>query len=412
MCSNHLDDLREEIKSTRQYVDVEENIFRRFLHPERTTKVNLPIMLDNGKVVNYTGYRCQYDGARGPHKGGIRFNPNVSEEEVEALAGRMSLKCAAVDLPFGGAKGGVDCNPNELSRCEKKQVSRRYTQKISNMIGPKKDIPAPDMGTDAEVMGWIMDTYSINQSYTVPGVVTGKPINLGGTVGRSTATGDGIGIITDKVFNYIGEEKKNKKVAVQGFGNVGSVTARELDDLGMDIVAVSNKHGGIYNPEGLNLDKISNDNLTEGLPKDVSKITNEELLTLDVDLLIPAAVGRVLTEENADDIDADVIIEGANGPTTPEADRILNEREKIIVPDIIANAGGVIVSYLEWVQNFSYMTWRKDRVRSELDRKLSKSFKEMMNKSEEIKSDSLRKATLAVSIQRIHNTHKNRGLYP
>lgn len=407
--SSPLDNLRSDIKDVREYVDAEENIFERFLHPERTVKVNIPIMLDDGSVVNYNGYRCQYDGARGPHKGGIRFHPDVDEDEVEALAGRMALKCAAVDLPYGGAKGGVDCNPNELSRAERQQVARRYTQKMEDIIGPSRDIPAPDMGTGSQEMGWIMDTYSMRHSNNIQGVVTGKPLNLGGTVGRETATGQGVKIIVNRVFDYINEDLENKTVAIQGFGNVGSVAARKLDKAGMNVVAVSNKHRALYNPDGLNVQSFGPQ--LEQKEK-ATVITNEELLELDVDVLIPAAIGRVITKENADNISADIIVEAANGPTTPQADEILHENKKLVVPDIIANSGGVIVSYLEWVQNFNYRTWTKERVNEELDKKISNSFFDLINKSEEISSSSLRDASITIAMQRIHDSHKNRGLHP
>lgn len=408
-----MENLTEEIKNVEDFVDIEYNIYNRLFKPEKTVKVNIPVMKDDGKVVNYNGYRCQYDGARGPHKGGIRFHPNVSEEEVESLAGRMSLKCAAVDLPFGGAKGGVNCDSNELSRKEKQKVSRRYAQKFSNIIGPKKDIPAPDMGTDSNVMGWIMDTYSINNSYTVPGVVTGKPINLGGTVGRDTATGDGIGIMADKISDYMDIDLRNSRVAIQGFGNVGSVTARQLHKRGMDVIAVSNKNGGLYNPDGLDVSSITiNEDGSLDCRDEFTRITNENLLELDVDFLIPAAIGDVLNKNNADSIEADIIIEAANGPTTPEADKIFNEKDKIIIPDILANSGGVIVSYLEWVQNFNYFKWKKERVDNRLNMKLSAGFEDMINTVEDINSSSFRDAVITIAVQRIHNAHKNRGLFP
>lgn len=411
-----LENLREEIESVKEYTNVEENIFNRIKYPEKTVKLTLPVMMENGEVVNFEGYRCQYDGARGPYKGGIRYHPDVSEKEVESLAGRMSLKCAVVDLPYGGAKGGVKCNPKEISRQEKKNITRRYAQKIEEIIGPRSDIPAPDMGTDSEVMGWFMDTYSMSKGYTVPGVVTGKPVNLGGTLGRTEATGTGVSIMTKNLYNYMDEDLQDKKVAIQGFGNVGSVTAKRLDGMGMDVVAVSDVHGAIYKPNGLKTSKVEKtveekSNITKH--KNGQEITNEELLELnDIDLLIPAAIGNVITKKNVDNIKADKIIEAANGPTTPEADQILREKEKVVLPDVISNAGGVIVSYLEWVQNFNFSTWDEKRVHTKLEKRMNKAFRNMIMKNKSIESDSLRDAVLAIGVQRIHDAHKGRGLFP
>lgn len=416
MGNSHLKNLRKELKNVKEYVSVEDNIFNRLKYPEKTVKVTLPVMMDDGSVKNFEAYRCQYDGARGPYKGGIRYHPEVSEQEVESLAGRMSLKCAVVDLPYGGAKGGVKCNPKELSRQERKNLTRRYAQKIEPIIGPQKDIPAPDMGTDSEIMGWFMDTYSMSVGHTVPGVVTGKPINLGGTLGRESATGTGLSMLVKNLFNHLNIDMKGKSVAIQGFGNVGSVTAKKLDEFGFNIVGVSNVNGGIYDENGLDVNKIeklvksNNSKIIDY--NGVEEITNNELLTSDVDLLVPAAIGNVITEENAYDIKADIVAEAANGPTTPSADDILHQNRTMVLPDILANSGGVTVSYLEWVQNFNYFTWDLERVNNRLEERMTKAFENMMRKHNNIESDSLRDAVLSIGVQRMHNAHKGRGLFP
>jgi glutamate dehydrogenase (NAD(P)+) len=412
---DELENLREEINNVKEYVNVEENIFERLKHPEKTVKVTLPVMMENGEVKNFEGYRCQYDGARGPYKGGIRYHPNVSEKEIEALAGRMSLKCAVVDLPYGGAKGGVKCNTKDLSRQEKKNVTRRYAQKMESIIGPEKDIPAPDMGTGSEIMGWFMDTYSMSVGHTVPGVVTGKPINLGGTLGRQEATGTGISIIVKRLSEYLDMDISEQDIAIQGFGNVGSVSAKKIKNMGGNVVAVSDINGGLYNSNGLDIEKLFELRKQKGSIYNYekeNKISNNELLELDVDILIPAAIGNVITEENANNIKADIIIEAANGPTTPEADSILDEKGKIIIPDILSNSGGVIVSYLEWVQNFNYFTWDKERVQNRLEDRISCSFENMISKHNSIESDSFRDAIVSIGVERIHNAHKGRGLFP
>jgi glutamate dehydrogenase (NAD(P)+) len=413
---SYLDNLQSEIRSVEDYVDVEENIFERIQFPEKTVKVSLPVMMDNGEVRCFEGYRCHFDGARGPYKGGVRYHPDVNEDEVEALAGRMSLKCAVVNLPFGGAKGGVACDVKELSREEKQSLTRRYTQKMESLIGPKKDVPAPDMGTDETIMGWMMDTYSMSKGYSVPGVVTGKPLNIGGTLGRSRATGTGVGVVTESLMEYINHNLENKTVAIQGYGNVGSVAAEELHKKGAKVVALSNVHGGIYNPDGLNPIDISSrigpERKLSETANNFTEISNEELLELDVDILIPAAIGDVITQENADEIEADIIVEAANGPTTPEADGILKEKGTIILPDILANAGGVTVSYLEWVQNFNYFKWDEERVNNHLEERMKEAFYNSVEMYEEIDSKSLRDAVISIGVQRMHDSHKNRGLFP
>lgn len=414
---SELDDVREQMDNVKEIIDVEDNIFNRLKQPKKTLEVSLPIHMDDGSVKTFKGFRCQYDDARGPFKGGIRYHPNVTKDEVEALAARMTWKCGLVDIPYGGAKGGVICNTKNMSRSEVKKLTRRYTESIRDIIGPKRDIPAPDMRTNEQVMGWIMDTYSLLEGYTVPGVVTGKPVNIGGTVGRSKATGTGVSIVTQELFEYRDKPIENSSVAIQGFGNVGAVTAERLYDEGVKVVAVSDISGAVYNPEGLPIDELlelysNGQTLDEYTSPSVSHISNEELLTLDVDILIPAAVGNVINKQNADKIQANIIVEAANGPTTPKADAHLQTKNITIIPDILANSGGVIVSYLEWVQNFQYYSWNKSEVYSELDNKISSAFHETVETKKQTDAKTYRDAAYALSIQRVHDSHKSRGLFP
>lgn len=409
--SNPLENMRQQMDRVKDVIDVEENIYQRLKEPQKTTEVSLPVMMDDGNLEVFTGYRCQYDDARGPFKGGIRYHPSVSREEVQALAGWMTWKCAVVNIPYGGAKGGVICDTKNLSRQERKRLTRRYTEEIRDMIGPKKDVPAPDMNTGEQEMAWMMDTYSKMEGYTIPGVVTGKPINLGGTQGRARATGTGVSMVTKFALNHYGDELKGSDVAIQGFGNVGQVTAKELDKLGCNIVATSDVTGAIYNENGLDVQETSpkTDKIhsLEG-----EEITNEQLLTSNVDILIPAAIGNVITDENVRDIQAKYIIEAANGPISPEADEHLRTTDKIVIPDILANAGGVTVSYLEWVQNFQHYSWSEQEVHEKLEDQLITAAEEILSVKDELGLSSTRDAAYAVSLQRVHDAHKNRGLFP
>ena len=413
-----MENMRSQIESARQYVDTQDNIFERLKHPERTMKVSLPIMMDNGDVEVFTGYRCQYDGVRGPYKGGIRYHPSVTVEEVTALAGWMTWKNALVDLPYGGAKGGVVCNPKEMSRSELKRLTRRYTEGFRMLIGPQKDIPAPDVGTNPQIMAWIMDTYSMYEGYTVNGVVTGKPLQVGGTDGRIEATGRGVSITTREAFDYFGRDMDGAKVAIQGFGNVGSIAAYYIDRLGADIVGVSDSDGAIYNPDGLDVQSLidhTEDGIIREFPDHNGKsqeIENEDLLTLDVDVLIPAALENAIDSEIADKLEASMVIEAANGPTTQKGDEILVEREIPVIPDILTNAGGVIVSYLEWVQNFQQYSWDRQEVNEDLERRMVRSFSEVTDTYESIDTKSIRQAAYTVALQRLCDTQKWRGLFP
>lgn len=377
-------------------------------------EVSVPVMMDNGNVRVFQGYRCQYDGARGPYKGGIRYHPNVSREEVTALAGWMTWKTAVVDLPYGGAKGGVVCDPKEMSRQEIKRLTRRYTEAVRSIIGPEKDIPAPDVNTDGQIMAWIMDTYSMYEGYTVRGVVTGKPVEIGGTEGRREATGRGVSIILNEAFNYLGMPVEDASVAIQGFGNVGSIAARLISRLGARVVAVSDSGGGVYNPEGLDIDEVIRHKENTGSIKgfDGNEVSNRELLTLDVDALVPAALENAIDKSVAEETETDVVVEAANGPTTNEANDVLLERGIPVIPDILTNAGGVVVSYIEWVQNFQHYSWDKEEVNAELEKKMKKAFRDVTDSHESIDSDCMRNAAYTVALNRVYKAHKSRGLFP
>ena len=414
--SGPLDNMLAQMEQAREYVDIDDGIYERLKSPERTLSVSLPVRMDDGSVEVFDAYRCQFDSARGPYKGGIRYHPTVSEEEVSALAGWMTWKTALVDLPFGGAKGGIICEPKELSDNEIEQLTRRYTEGIRRMIGPETDIPAPDMNTDERTMAWVMDTYSVYQGYAVPEVVTGKPPEIGGTEGRVEATGRGVAIVTEETFEYFDTDVDGADVAIQGFGNVGSVTADLLDERGANVVAVSDVTGAIYDPDGLDIADVqayveSNGGRLEGY-EPAEYISNDDLLTLDVDALIPAAIEDVITVDVAERLEADVIVEAANGPTTFDAAQVLEERGVPVVPDILANAGGVIVSYLEWVQNSQQYSWDVAEVNRDLRQRLTDAFDEMLGAYEARDIPTLRTAAYTIALERSADAHEYRGLFP
>jgi glutamate dehydrogenase (NAD(P)+) len=382
--------------------------------PQRTLVVNFPVRMDSGKVKVFTGYRIQHNLTLGPCKGGIRYHPDVDIGEVAALAMGMSWKCGLAELPFGGAKGGVAVDPTSLSLSEIERLTRRYTVEILPIIGPNKDIPAPDMGTNPQVMAWMMDTYSMTEGYTTPAVVTGKPVLIGGSLGREEATGFGVAYIIEDALRYFGRTLSETRVAIHGFGNVGTYTALKLSELGCRIVAVCDKYGGVYNSSGLPLLKLLEIPRQRGRVqefKGADKITNAELLTIDCDILIPAAVGRVITKENAPQLRCRMVVEGANGPTTTDADDILEERGIPLVPDILANAGGVIVSYFEWVQGLQEYYWSKDIVFAELQKRMHNGFRRASNYAKE-RAVSLRMAALMFGINQVAQAKILRGLYP
>lgn len=380
---------------------------------DREIAVAIPVVMDDGSLNVYKGYRVQHSVARGPGKGGIRFAPNVHLDEVRALAAWMTWKCAVVNVPFGGAKGGVCVDPGEMSMGELERLTRRYTAMIMDFIGPDRDVPAPDMNTNPQIMAWIMDTYSMHQRHATPSIVTGKPLELGGSQGRVRATGYGVSLMTREALYRQGMDPKTCTCAVQGCGNVGSISAETIAALGVKIVAISDIHGGIYNPDGLDMTFIRN-HLAEyrnlkGLEVG-ERVSNEELLELDVDVLIPAATENVITSRNADKVKAHVIVEGANGPTTPGADQILEDNEVFVVPDILANAGGVTVSYFEWVQNRIGYYWDERDVNNRLERAMVNSFQEVCAMAEKHKV-SLRIAAYMLAVDRVADVTRTRGIY-
>jgi glutamate dehydrogenase (NAD(P)+) len=382
--------------------------------PKRELTVNFPVRMDNGDVEMFTGYRVQHNINRGPAKGGIRFSPQVSLDEVRALAMWMTWKCAVVGIPFGGAKGGVICDPHNMSRAELERMTRRYATEISLLIGPDSDIPAPDMNTNPQVMAWIMDTYSMHCGYSVPAVITGKPLSIGGSEGRLEATGRGVQVVTREALLDLGMQPDRCSVIVQGFGNVGSVAARLLHEMGCKIVGLSDIRGGVYNPNGIDIHRAlrhskEHGNLT-GLTE-TEPVTNYELLELPCDVLIPAALENQLTRRNAARIQARLVIEAANGPTTPEADAILNERGVTIVPDILANAGGVTVSYFEWVQDLQRFFWAEHEINDRLESIMKRSYQAVRNKAEEQQVD-LRMGAYLLAVARVAEATELRGVYP
>lgn len=383
-------------------MDLSKSMRQLLLIPEREIKVQVPIKRDNGELATFVGYRIQHNSARGPMKGGLRYHHEVSADEVLALASLMTWKTAVVDLPYGGAKGGIAVNPKDLSIDELERLTRRFVDEIHDLFGPEKDIPAPDMGTNAQTMAWIMNQYEKFHGFN-PACVTGKPVELYGAEGREEATGRGVGTLTLALLRKFGRSIESSSVAIQGFGNVGTFTAAYLQKAGGKVIAVSDVSGAILNHEGLDiaaaLDWVRDRKSLSGFPGGDS-ITNDALLTLDVDVLIPAALGGVLTEDNAKDVRAKFIIEAANGPTTPEADAVFRKREIPVLPDILANAGGVTVSYFEWVQNQQYFRWDLSRVREELERTMTRSFDRVWAIAEE-KKVSLRTGAYLLGIGRV-----------
>lgn len=385
-------------------------------YPERELTVAVPVEMDDGTMKVFTGYRIQHSSSRGPCKGGIRFHPEVNIDEVRALAAWMTWKCAVVNIPFGGAKGAIQADPGMMSTQELSRMTRRYTAAILPVLGPEKDIPAPDVGTDERIMGWIMDTYSMFNGYAVPSVVTGKPIEIGGSLGRKEATGRGVVIVTEEIAFRTGIPMQKAKIAVQGFGNVGGTAARLFYEKGCNVVAISDVVTGLYCESGLNIAEVAsyweNNKTIKGYSaKGVREISNEELLTLNIDILVPAALENQITETIAPKVQAKIIVEGANGPTTTKADEILSKKGVIIVPDILANAGGVVVSYFEWVQNLQAIFWDVHEVNSMLKKIMIRSFEEVFTLSSE-KGVSMRIAAYMVALDRVVKAKKIRGIFP
>ena len=391
------------------------NLRERLKLPQRSLLVSIPVKMDDGHVEVFTGYRVQHDSARGPCKGGIRYHPDVNLGEVAALAMWMTWKCAVADLPYGGAKGGVKVDPKKLSRGELQRLTRRYAAEIFPLIGPDKDVPAPDVGTDQQVMAWIMDTYSQQVGYAVQGVVTGKPLSIGGSLGREEATGRGVSYVTLEALQHLKLDVSKATVAVQGFGNVGSNTALIMQQAGARVVAVSDVSGGLYNPKGLDIAAVLHRYRDKHEPlceiKLGESITNEELLQLDCTVLVPAALSEQITQANASKLRCRILAEGANGPTTLEADRILTDKGVFIIPDILANSGGVIVSYFEWVQDVQRFFWKAKDIQDRLQDIITSAFHRTLRFSVE-KRTTMRMAALMSGIDQVAQAHLQRGLYP
>ena len=412
---NSFEMAKKQVDIAAKHLNLDPGSVDKLKNTKRELIVHFPIQMDDGSVKIFTGYRVQHNVARGPAKGGIRYHPDVNLDEVRALAMWMTWKSAVVNIPFGGAKGGVQCNPKDMSLHEIEHLTRRFTWEISMMLGPEQDIPAPDVYTNPQVMAWMMDTFSTLKGYSVPGVVTGKPIELGGSLGRFEATGRGVVISSLEAMRHLNIPIEGAKVVIQGCGNVGGIAAMHFHRLGAKVIAISDSQKGLFNEKGLDviraLEYKAKYKCFVCETKDETEITNQELLELKCDILVPAAIENQITEKNASRVKAKVIAEGANGPTTPEADEILNDKEIFIVPDILANAGGVTVSYFEWVQNLQELIWSEEEVLDRLTRIMQKGFKEVLEISLS-KKIPMRTAALVLGIGRVAEATRLRGLYP
>jgi glutamate dehydrogenase (NAD(P)+) len=393
---------------------LEEGLYRFLKYPNKEITVYIPVVMDDGRMEVFTGYRVQHSQVRGPCKGGIRYSPMVTIDEVRALASWMTWKCAVVDIPFGGAKGGIICDPEKLSRSEVERITRRYTAELSEWLGPEKDVPAPDIGTDEQVMAWVMDTYSMHMRHTVTGVVTGKPLDLGGSRGRREATGRGLMMVCNKALERLKLKPSDCRTIVQGFGNVGSIGALLMHETGYKIIGASDVHGGLYNEKGLYIPKLVDwvHHQHKPLPEfpGGERTSSQEILFRPCEVLVPAAVENQITSENADRVDCTILCEGANGPTTAYADAILQEKGVFVLPDILANAGGVTVSYFEWVQDRQGMFWRESEVNQRLQDVMDRSFDEVVH-LRETHNVSNRTAAYMLAIRRVASALRMRGIY-
>ncbi len=406
---------KQQIERVGKYLKLDPGLLEVLKSPQRELSVNFPVRMDDGKIRVFNGYRVQFNGALGPYKGGIRYHPQVNLDEVRALACWMTWKTSLMGIPYGGAKGGIICDPKKMSKAELERMTRRYTTAISTIIGPEQDIPAPDVYTDGQTMAWIMDTYSMNKGYSVPGVVTGKPLAIGGSKGRDEATSRGVVYTTREAAKKIKLNLKGATVAIQGYGNVGWFAAKIFnEEYGCKIVAVSDSKGGIYSEKGFDPKEVmahkEKTGSVIGFPG-TKKVSNEELLEIKVDILVPAALENVITSENANRIQAKIVSEGANGPTTPAADEIMHKKGIIGIPDILANGGGVTVSYFEWVQNLQHFFWTLDEVRQKLDQVITTAFNNTWEVREKEKVD-LRTAAYIVAVKRVVEAYRLRGIFP
>jgi len=410
---NPFDAMIERFDRAAQILGLDPDLYAVMRVPSREIKIYIPVKMDSGRIEVFEGYRVQHNFARGPAKGGIRYAPDVTLDEVKALAAWMTWKCAVVNVPFGGAKGGIVCDPRQMSEGELERLTRRYAAELIDFIGPDRDVPAPDMNTDEQIMAWIMDTYSMHARHTVTAIVTGKPVALGGSLGRREATGRGLMFCIDEAIKRFGLTPEKTRVVVQGAGNVGGIGAKLMHEKGYKVIAISEINGGIYNPNGLDipsaLEYLRNKKTFEGYPN-AEYITNQELLELECDVLAPCATENQITSQNAHRVNCKILAEGANGPTTPKADKVLYEKGVFVIPDILANAGGVTVSYFEWVQDRMGYFWREDEVNERLKDKMVASFNELCQFAEKHKVDT-RTAAYMLAIDRVAYDTKMRGIY-
>ena len=414
--ANPFESLQEQIDDASAYVDAADDVLERLKHPERVLETNLSVEMDDGSVEVFEGYRSQFNGDRGPYKGGIRYHPGVTRDEVKALSGWMVYKCAIVDIPYGGGKGGIAVDPSDYSESELERLTRSFAKELRPLIGEDRDIPAPDVNTGQREMNWIKDTYETLENTTEPGVITGKSPDSGGSAGRVEATGRSTMLTAREAFDYLDRDVAGADVAVQGFGNAGWIAANLLHELDANVVAVSDSSGAIYRADGFNpVDVKDHKNETgsvTGYHNADEEFTNEDLLTLDVDLLVPAALENAIDGDLATDVQADVVVEAANGPLTPEADDVLAESDTYVFPDILANAGGVTVSYFEWVQNRQRFYWTEQRVNEELERIITDAFDNLVDTYESTDAPNMRTAAYVVAIQRVLSAYEEGGNWP
>ncbi|WP_332898540.1 Glu/Leu/Phe/Val family dehydrogenase [Haladaptatus sp. CMSO5] len=414
--ANPFESLQRQIDNASQFLDVRSDVLERLKHPQRVLETNLSVKMDDGTIGVFKAFRSQFNGDRGPYKGGIRYHPGVTRDEVKALSGWMVYKCAVVDIPYGGGKGGIVINPKDHSEGELERITRSFAKELRPIIGEDRDIPAPDVNTGQREMNWIKDTYETLENTTAPGVVTGKALESGGSEGRVEATGRSTMLTAREAFNYLDKDMEGASVAVQGYGNAGSIAAYLIEDLGANIVAVSDSSGAVYNPDGLDaraVKEFKNDTgSVTGYAEATEELTNEDLLTLDVDLLVPAALENAIDGDLAKQVRADVIVEAANGPLTPEADEVLTESDVYVFPDILANAGGVTVSYFEWVQNRQRFYWSEERVNDELETIIVNAFNGLVDAYETHGLPSFRTAAYVVAIQRVVKAFEEGGTFP
>lgn len=414
--ANPFESLQEQLDDAGEFLDVNADVLERLKHPERVLETTLSVEMDDGTIETFKAFRSQFNGDRGPYKGGIRYHPGVTRDEVKALSGWMVYKTAVADIPYGGGKGGIILDPEEYSDSELERITRAFATELRPFIGEDKDVPAPDVNTGQREMNWIKDTYETLEDTTAPGVITGKALENGGSEGRVNATGRSTMFAAREVFDYLDRDLSDATIAVQGYGNAGSVAAKLIADQGADVVAVSDSSGAVHNPDGLDTRAVkafkTETGSVSGYEGATEELSNEALLTMDVDLLVPAALENAIDEDLAHDVDADVVVEAANGPLTPDADDVLTERGVTVVPDILANAGGVTVSYFEWVQNRQRFQWTEDRVNEELEAIITDAFDAMTDAHEDAGTPNLRTAAYVVAVQRVVDAYEGSGSWP